>query len=59
MGHPGAVEAVAGLALLVLADLLARASSVTSGSRRLGMNALMPPMAWAPRRWQARTRACV
>ena len=34
---------------------LARAASVTSGLRRLGMNAAMPPMAWAPRRWQVLT----
>ena len=31
---------------------LASARSLTSGSRRLGMNAAMPPIANAPRRWQ-------
>ena len=38
---------------------LARAASVTSGLRRLGMNAAMPPMAWAPRRWQVLTSSSV
>ena len=32
---------------------------VTSGSRRFGMNAAMPPMAWAPRRWQVETSSSV
>ena len=44
---PRAVEAVAGLALLVLADVRDR-RRVHLRSRRLGMNAAMPPMAWAP-----------
>ncbi len=34
---------------------LANARSLTSGSRRLGMNAAIPPIANAPRRWQVRT----
>ena len=34
---------------------LASARALTSGSRRLGMNAAMPPIAIAPRRWQTAT----
>ena len=37
----------------------ASALSVTSGSRRSGMNALMPPMACAPRLWQVATSSSV
>ena len=36
------------------ARTLANAASLTSGSR-LGMNAAIPPIANAPRRWQVRT----
>ena len=38
---------------------LASATSLTSGSRRLGMNAAMPPIACAPRLWQVRTSSSV
>ena len=38
---------------------LASAASVTSGSRRLGMKAAMPPIAKAPRRWQVFTSSSV
>ena len=38
---------------------LAMAFSLTSGSRRLGMNAAMPPIACAPRRWQLLTSSSV
>ena len=31
---------------------------MAAGSR-LGMNAAMPPIAWAPRRWQVRTSSSV
>jgi hypothetical protein len=37
----------------------ASAAALTSGSRRLGMNAAIPPIAWAPRRWQVRTSSSV
>ena len=37
----------------------ASARSVTSASRRFGMNALMPPMACAPRVWQVCTSSSV
>ena len=37
----------------------ASATSFTAGSRREGMNAAMPPIACAPRRWQDRTSSCV
>ncbi len=37
----------------------AKATSLTAASRREGMKAAMPPIAWAPRRWQARTSICV
>ena len=37
----------------------ASAVSLTAGSRRLGMNAAMPPMACAPRRWHVRTSSSV
>ena len=58
MGDPGAVEAVAGLALLVLAHLGER-DLVDPGVAREGMKAAMPPMACAPRRWQVRTSSSV
>ena len=58
MRDPRAVEAVAGLAPLVV-PTLASATSFTSGSRRLGTNAAMPPIAWAPRRWHVFTRSSV
>ena len=35
-----------------------KAASLTSGSL-LGMNAAMPPIAWAPRLWQVRTSSSV
>ena len=35
------------------------AASLASGSRRLGMKAAMPPIAEAPRWWQARTSCSV
>ena len=35
------------------------ALALTSGSRRLGMNAAMPPIACAPRRWQVLTSSSV
>jgi hypothetical protein len=38
-----------------LASTCAMARSFTSLSRRLGMKADMPPMAWAPRVWQVFT----
>ena len=38
---------------------LASATSLTCGSRRLGMNAAMPPIACAPRLWQVRTSSSV
>ena len=38
---------------------LAIARSVTSGSRRFGMNAAIPPIACAPRRWHVRTSRSV
>ena len=37
----------------------ASAISFTSGSRRFGMNAVMPPIACAPRLWQVRTSSSV
>ncbi len=37
---------------------LANARSFTSGSFRLGMNAAIPPIANAPRRWQVFTSSC-
>ena len=40
-------------------ETFAKAFSVTSGSRRLGMKALIPPIAWAPRLWQVRTSSSV
>jgi hypothetical protein len=49
VGDPRAVEAVAGLALLVRTHLRRSRHGVTSGSRRPGRNALIPPMAKAPR----------
>ena len=38
---------------------LARARSLASASVREGKNAAMPPMAWAPRRWQVLTSSSV
>ena len=38
---------------------LASATSLTSGSRRDGMNAAMPPIANAPRLWQVCTSSSV
>jgi hypothetical protein len=38
---------------------LSSALAVTSWSRRLGMNAAIPPMANAPRLWQVRTSSSV
>ena len=38
---------------------LASAVAFTSGSRRLGMNAAIPPMACAPRPWQVFTSSSV
>ena len=35
------------------------ATSFTAGSRRFGMNAAIPPIACAPRRWQVRTSSSV
>ena len=32
---------------------------MTAGSRRFGMNAAIPPIACAPRRWQVRTSSSV
>jgi hypothetical protein len=58
VGDPGAVEAVAGLASLS-SDTRASARSVASASRRFGMKALIPPMAWAPRLWQVATSSSV
>ena len=58
MRHPRAVEAVPRLARLVLGTR-ASAISFTSGSRRLGMNAAMPPIACAPRLWHVWTRSSV
>ena len=37
----------------------ATALSLISGFRRLGMNAAIPPIAWAPRRWQVFTSSSV
>ena len=58
MRDPGPVEAVADSRSLS-SRTLSRARSLTSGSRRDGMNAAMPPMAWAPRRWQVWTSSSV
>ena len=55
---PGAVEALTRLALLVLAHLR-QATAFTSGSRRDGMKAAMPPIACAPRRWHVFTSSSV
>ena len=55
--HPGAVEAVADLAPLVLPHRLSARLAATGS--RLGTRAAMPPMAWAPRRWQVRTSSSV
>ena len=59
MGDPRAVEAVARLALLVLAHAWRARRSFTAASRRDGMNAAMPPIACAPRRWQVATSSSV
>jgi hypothetical protein len=56
MRHPGAVVAVAGLALLVGAHLGQR-RLVGGGSFLIGICAAMPPIANAPRRWQVWIRA--
>ena len=37
----------------------ASAVALTCGSRRLGMNAAIPPIACAPRLWQVRTSSSV
>ena len=37
----------------------ASATAFTSGSRRDGMNAAMPPIACAPRSWHVLTSSCV
>jgi hypothetical protein len=58
MRHPRAVEAVAGLAPLVGGDR-SSARSRHLGSRRFGMNALMPPIACAPRLWHVCTSSSV
>jgi hypothetical protein len=58
VGDPGAVEPIAGLALLVLTHL-GEGALVDLESRRRGMNAAMPPIAKAPRRWQVETRRSV
>ena len=41
------------------ARTFSKAWAVTSGSRRLGMTAAMPPMAKAPRWWQVLTSSSV
>ena len=56
---PRAVEAVAGLALLVLAHLRERDLVHLGIACRDGMNAAMPPIACAPRRWQVATSSSV
>jgi hypothetical protein len=51
VSHPAAVEAVGGVAGLVV-TMPAMALSLASGSFLIGISALMPPMAGAPRLWQ-------
>ena len=58
MGDPRPVEAVARLALLVLADAGHRRGVDLRVAAR-GMNAAIPPIAWAPRRWQVWTSSSV
>ena len=58
VGNPGAVEAVARLALLVGAHG-GDARSVAFGSVRLGISAAKPPIAKVPRPWQVRTSSSV
>ncbi|MGX1273158.1 hypothetical protein RKD18_006352 [Streptomyces phaeoluteigriseus] len=41
------------------ARTFSKATLLTSASRREGMKAAMPPMAWAPRLWHVRTRSSV
>ena len=55
---PRAVEAVARLALLVVGDLRQR-ELVDLRVAPVGMNAAMPPIACAPRRWQVLTSSSV
>ena len=58
MRDPGAVEALPASRSLS-SRTFASATAFTSGSRREGMNAAMPPIACAPRAWQVFTSSSV